>query len=149
MSKTIPLNSFDPKLIALLLKSALEPLTFYAEADHSTPTLHAKSHGQPQAEDPEQVVATRWHYAIFPSTRGAKRFREFMRIAQRLHMLRAAMRANGHPDTDKVYTVRISVDDRLGTFSLGPVDSGIDDLLSGLELEVKPQTLDTDPLANL
>lgn len=123
-----PLESFDPKLMQLLLRGTITPQVLYAERDKSAPELRPKSPQVP-VELLERTVNTRWHQVVFADRSAALRFREFMRIAQRLHSLRATMAAEKHPDVNRAYSVTIGIDDRTGTLNVRAADSVLDELL--------------------
>lgn len=126
-----PLESFSPKLMQVLLAGAIEEQVLYAEEDHSPPQLFPRDDIIALADE-SRIVTTRWHKCIFSTPVAAQRFREFMRVAQRLNALRVAMRAAAHPDTDKVYAVTVSIDDRTGALKISPADSTLDHLLKNI-----------------
>ena len=148
MTKPRPLSSFDPKLLALLLRSAIEPLTLFAEDDHRRPTVVSKRDFCATTLTDTQIT-TRWHIVTFSTPSAAERFREFVRVSQRLHMLRDSLRYYEHPDADRAMTVRISLDDRRGTFTLGPADAALDDLLSSIDNLPTAGVLTHDPLTKI
>ena len=129
MKRPAPISSFSRRLLNLLLKGAIEPQRFYAETNHSPPQLFNKGTTIPLGAR-DSACSTRWHIIVFSSPAAALRFKEFQRLTQRLHTLRRSMKEENHPDTGAVYSVRISLDDRLGMLEIAPSDTLLDTLIS-------------------
>lgn len=125
-SRPRPLESFSPKLMELLLRGAVAPVRLLAQ--ERPPKLKLKGIPLPADELP-RTVQTRWHQVVFDSQQAAQKFRDFMRVAQRLHALRASMKEYGHPDTARAYAVSVGVDDSTGSLNVKPGDAVLDDLL--------------------
>jgi hypothetical protein len=145
--KPRPLESFNPALMSLLLRSLIDPQVIYAEHDRRRPIVYRRDHPL----NPHEVArsaTTRWHTIVFSSEVAANRFRELIRMSHRLNMLRQSMEHYQHPDAIRALSVRISIDDRKGALALGPADAALDDLLATIEA-AKPPQLTADPLATI